>query len=250
MSVDKSKVKVISASVKGPAHEHKGLECQDCHSFAFGKNFVAIVSDGAGSAKHGRIGAKNICETLSDALKNASMKNIKSCVEKAIESARDKLLFHRLNPSKSEKDLHLFAATVVGAVCSGNKGVFFHIGDGAGIALNDQNYQQFVASFPQNGNFSCETFFYTMENWKENLRFTKFDNANTLFLMSDGVTGFSFSPDFCQLEPAFVEPINNFLQKEKNKTKATAALNNTLNNVQAKKINSDDKTLLWARIEK
>lgn len=35
----------------------------------------------------------------------------------------------------------------------------FHIGDGAALALNSENKDDFVISRPQNGLFSCETFF-------------------------------------------------------------------------------------------
>ena len=82
----------------------------------------------------------------------------------------------------------------------------------------------------------------------QNLRFTNFEKANTIFLMSDGLTNFSFSSDYRNIEKNFILPIHNFLIAESSKTKAQRALANTLNNAQARKLNSDDKTLLWARL--
>ncbi len=243
------KIIVRSVRIQGHVHSAKGVPCQDYHSHNNrGKNFVAVVSDGAGSAKFGKIGAKIICETMVDMLSNADFKQIKQCVLNAVNSSREKLICHRLNKTKDEKGLSLFAATLVGVVYNSNKGYFFHIGDGAALALRSESVEGFVLSRPENGCFSCETFFYTMNDWKASLRFTHLGKINSLFLMSDGLTNFAFSQDFNKIEEGFILPINDFLSKEKNKTKAVRALANTLNTDQAKRLNSDDKTLVWAKL--
>ena len=248
--ISKPLAKVVAASVCGPMHHYKKMPCQDYFKHSTrGKNFVAVVSDGAGSAKYGKIGARVVCETLVDLLANCSFENIKRRIVSSIEVARAKLMRHRLNKTKSSDGLIDFSATVVGAVCNRQgKGIFFHIGDGAGIALSGDDYEQFIASKPENGNFLCETFFYTMDDWKDSLRFTTFEKADTIFLMSDGLTNFAFSPDYSKIETKFIAPITAFLQKEASRPKALRALNNTLNTPMAKRLNSDDKTLLWAKI--
>ncbi len=71
-------IRIREASVQGLRNLSRGTKCQDCCRHAKGKNFVAIISDGAGSAKHGRIGAKIICDTMIDLLKNAPIKTIKT----------------------------------------------------------------------------------------------------------------------------------------------------------------------------
>ena len=242
-----SRPKIVAASVVGALHSHHGQPCQDFFQHACGKNLVAVVSDGAGSAKLGKIGAKIICSTACDLLKNAELADISEQIRRVVKLAREKLILHRRNSSKSEADIGDFAATLVGVVCRGNKGVFFHIGDGAAIALRG-GFDDFVASHPQNGNFSCETFFYTQQAWQENLRLTWFDNATTLFLMSDGVTSFSFSADMRKIEQGFIGPIDRFLTEARNKPKAVKALANTLNTPKAQRINADDKTLVWIKV--
>ena len=242
-------IRVISASVKGVLHKQQNLPCQDYSlSSLDGRNFVAIVSDGAGSSKYGRIGAKTICETLTSILKDIDFNEAQKAIPQAIGIARSKLIRHRLNKTKSEASLVDFSATIVGVLCYNNKGLFFHIGDGAALAFHDDKYVNFTASRPENGRFKCETFFYTMDDWKSCLRFTPFENAHTIFLMSDGLTTFSFSRDYQTIEKSFLRPIADFLNKEPCKTKALRALANTLSTPQATKLNSDDKTLVWIKL--
>ena len=136
-----------------------------------------------------------------------------------------------------------FAATIVGVVYNKGQGVFFHIGDGAALSLYED--LNFTASRPENGCFSCETFFFTQDEWQENLRFTKFYKAKSILLMSDGLTSFAFKSDFREIEHKFVLPINDYLFNEKSLSKAKKALINTLNMPKAQRLNSDDKTLVW-----
>ncbi|MBQ4400454.1 MAG: protein phosphatase 2C domain-containing protein [Alphaproteobacteria bacterium] len=244
----KKQIKVLEVSVCGPLHKSKGLPCQDCYCHKIkGKKLVAIVSDGAGSAKYGKIGAKIVCETLCDVLLKSNLKNIQDNVKKAINTAREKLIYHRYNKSKSVDELVNFSATVVGAFYHHGKGVLFHIGDGAGIVFTASNYDNLIISEPENGAYSCETFFYTMSDWEDCLRFTPFENINRLILMTDGVTGFVFGEDF-SIRQNFLIPIVEYLENEEDSKRALKALQNTLNDRKAQRINPDDKTMLWVRL--
>lgn len=243
------KNKHLAISITGPQHIKDGVSCQDFFSLkSQGQKTIGVVSDGAGSAKYGKIGARIICKTILDFLLNANENNARQRVEAAIMAARDKLIFHRFNKSKTEAEIKNFSATLIGFYSIKNRGFFFHIGDGAGLCFDDKNPQKFIATLPANGDFSCETFFYTMSDWKKHLRWQKFDNINTIFLMSDGLSNFALSSNFRHLEANFLLPIHSFLKSSVSKIKAKKALENTLNNAQAQKLNSDDKTILWAKL--
>lgn len=244
------RINVFSTSIRGALHKSVGLPCQDYSCARSAKNkLVAVVSDGAGSAKYSKTGAKIVCDTLCDLLINSDLKTIRRDVEQAISIARRKLLFHRCNPGKNSAGLINFSATLVGVFYQNNKGVFFHIGDGAGIAFKNGDYGSFIISEPENGAFSCETYFYTMDDWKDCLRFTEFENADRVLLMTDGVTGFAFSGDFYKIHRNFLIPVIEYLENEPRKTYAEEALRNTLGNSRAQRINADDKTILWAKLQ-
>ena len=254
-------IKIVAASVPGHLHTSQKTPCQDYYCYKIGRNLVAIVSDGAGSAKYGKIGARILCNTLCDILKNAVFKTIEEEIIQAVKTVRQKLILHRFNKNKDENGLASFAATLVGVVYHRNKGIFFHIGDGAALSLHEND---FCASRPENGVFSCETFFFTQQSWRENLRFTKIEKAKSILLMSDGLTSFAFRQDFREIEHKFIQPINEFLshvkkiadwnmclttiEQQKNLIRARKALKNTLNTPKAQKLNPDDKTLVWIKV--
>ena len=232
---NKFSAKIVAARVVGPAHRINNLPCQDYCQYARGKNLIAVLSDGAGSSEHGKIGARVLCKKLCDLLKNADFKNIENEIKNAISAARQDLIIHRFNKSKDEHGLNDFAATLVGVVYHQDRGIFFHIGDGAALSIHPDN--EVMVSRPENGYFSCETFFFTQNCWKSNLRFTRFNQAKVIFLMSDGVTSFAFRPDFQNIETKFINPINDFLSAEPNQAKAAKALGNTLNTPKAQQLN-------------
>ncbi|NET86369.1 MAG: hypothetical protein F6J94_32265, partial [Moorea sp. SIO1F2] len=64
-------LKLIGARVRGKGHKHNGTNCDDWFEFAVSGNWTIIaVSDGAGSKKFSRIGARVSCQAAVEQLSN------------------------------------------------------------------------------------------------------------------------------------------------------------------------------------
>lgn len=79
-------LKLIGARVRGKMHKHNGTNCDDWFEFAVSGSWTIIaVSDGAGSKKFSRIGAKIACRTvvknLSESLKFIKLRERNSIAE-------------------------------------------------------------------------------------------------------------------------------------------------------------------------
>lgn len=250
--------RVAGATVTGAYHGVRGDACQDRHSVWVtpGGALIALVSDGAGSARMGGEGAAMLCEQVTDALVEAigSARPIASramllrccrAVCAGVRSARAQALFD-VGPDGALSDYH---ATLVGAVVvPGMGGLFFHIGDGAALALSPET-SRWIMSPPRNGEYSHETYFFTEHDWRRNLRFKLIEPGfDTIFVMSDGVTDVGLKKVGARFEPflPFFEPIGRFLG-EAERVAGEEALTATLDSAAVRERTDDDKTLVWAQ---
>jgi hypothetical protein len=103
-------------------------------------------------------------------------------------------------------------------------------------------------SAPENGEFADQTYFYTMDNWKEHLRITPVGNqAHTFLLMSDGTMPFCLNRTHDHVEHRFFQPVNQYLGRDDVSVEiGCQALLKTLSSDRANLISKDDKTLVWA----
>lgn len=245
---------IVAGSATGAAHEKEGLPCQDAfdHSRA-GQWVVATVCDGAGSARHSHIGASLAAETIVQELtlildmapqmRERSENFWRKAVIASIGSTRSLLKRKVRGYAEGLNDYH---ATLVGTVAGPDYGFFFHIGDGAGFALERGSWESGVISKPENGEYADQTFFYTMDSWRDHLRLTFFEGVpDVIALMSDGAMAFAANKAQQGLDPDFITPVMRYLDTVDEKTGSTA-LSNTLASPQTHIITGDDKTLLMA----
>jgi hypothetical protein len=220
-----------------------------------GGALIAVVSDGAGSARYGGEGAVILCEQVGAALarlfgkakprpSRALLRQACRAVEAGVEATRARVLAEA-PPDAGMYDYH---ATLVGAVAlPGKGGLFFHIGDGAALAFDGERW---LLSPPHNGEYSYETYFFTEPGWRRNLRFRLIEPGyDTIFVMTDGVTDLGLRNRGEGPEPfmAFFEPIGRFLASA-SREEGERALATTLDTPAARERSSDDKTLVWARL--
>jgi hypothetical protein len=249
--------KVVGASARGESHIKSDLPCQDHHSFGtWNDTLVAIVCDGAGSASHSDRGARMGSEYLTQALIEAARSQridifqneaaLRALLETKIQELREQL--PNSDADSNPLELSAFHATLVGLIFYSGGGFFFHIGDGAALALNAEHTDTVAFSAPENGEFSDQTYFYTMDNWKEHLRITPIDDqAHTFLLMSDGTMPFCLNRSHDHVEPRFFQPVNQYLVRaDVSAEMGSQALLKTLSSDRANSISKDDKTLVWA----
>lgn len=247
--------KVVAGSATGSGHEAKGEPCQDASDwFVRDKWLVAVVCDGAGSAKFSATGAlhgaQSMCRELGRAVPTyrAPLTNAKyyweARIKEAVANTRRSLKSEHIHSDMTLRDFH---ATLVGVVIGPGFGTFFQIGDGVGAAVQGVDWENVVLSLPENGQFADETFFYTEEHWQKHLRFVPIPPETQLItLMTDGAMSFAMAPKLQGLDRKFIEPVTRYLDEVDAET-GNQALTSTLDDPRTHTITSDDKTLLWAR---
>lgn len=242
--------KVVAASVRGSAHEESGEPCQDASAHVVvGEWLVAAVCDGAGSARLSSLGASVGCRAAVDALAallEATFPRgdgeLASLCRDAVRAARAEVRVRAAAQGAELADGH---ATMVGVVAGVSRGIFFHVGDGAAVALPADPSSRAVVSRPENGDFAEQTYFFTEDGWEERLRFLSFSGAGRIVLMSDGAMSFAMAPGLAGPDPAFFDPVSRHLAKV-DVDAGSRALQATLDHSRTREITRDDKTLLWA----
>ena len=158
--------KWAAASRRGSSHEKANARLQDAFScFACGPNsefFVAVVSDGAGSAQFGGQGANLICRTVGSRARRHIAAKSELPVDGEIfawtDEVRDLLAAAAERRCATMRD---FAATFVCLISNGPESVYCHVGDG-GVVVREHGIEEWsAASWPENGEYASTTYFMT-----------------------------------------------------------------------------------------
>lgn len=245
--------RIMAASATGSAHRDHGQPCQDAFASAcIDGVLVSVVCDGAGSALHGDIGAQQISAGVVARVSRhpalgidplaLPVKEMRVIVETAIDQARAELALHARHQQSS---LSHYACTIVGAIAGAAGGWFFHIGDGVAACAFATGVPDAV-SLPANGEYANETWFVTGQDWRQQLRLSRFSGeVRAVVLMSDGVQPFAMSRAGTALYPPFIAPVLDYLDGVETEV-GCAALHATLADPRTDQITGDDKTLLIA----
>jgi len=240
---------VGGATCIGEAHKRNGMPLQDSFEVLAnpsGEYVIAVVSDGAGSAKHAEVGSERITSIftkevrrLCDESPAVSFDAFKETTSFAIQSARRSLI----DDGYSLADCH---ATIVATLAFDDKCFLAHLGDGLQVVLIREPSGAIAAcvSEPENGDASNETFFYTEDGWHNHLRLTEIPrDVLACFLMSDGMEEFVWNPK-TGLKLPFCRPL---LQKARDAFVSgqdlNAALNEVVSDERTNQFTNDDKTL-------
>jgi len=185
----------IGACSTGSSHIKSGTGCQDsgaCIEVPCGEStaLIAVVSDGAGSARFSSIGSRAVVRTMARQLVDfvrcipASPTITAELAREWLDASRDRVSNIANAMDAKPRD---FAATLVAAVVLPSGMTVCHVGDGACAARRQGQQNWEVASWPAHGEYASTTFFVT-DDPEPNLRLTYWDgDFSDLAIFSDGL---------------------------------------------------------------
>ncbi len=198
----------ISASVIGTSHIYNDAPLQDVHYIGKLSNngVLAIVSDGAGSAKFGEYGASITCRFLSIKFREWIRKNIMLPPDEELKNWICELQ-NKITKIATQRDTttRQFAATLAIIVATSDEILTLHIGDSAIVGRKDQNWD--ILCFPENGEYASTTYFVT-DMPEPRLNIARYPCEYDAFaLFSDGVGDLALSHIQGSAHPQFFNPI-------------------------------------------
>jgi hypothetical protein len=157
----------FGCSVRGSSHARDELPCQDYSLLAEfeGGELLAIVSDGAGSARFSDTGSRLVCATIQEEV--TSFLRDGGSVG-ALKPEQLDLWFGvvvsriRLQAEAMNAEVRDFAATLALALIGPDASAFAQIGDGAIVVSRDAVYAPVF--WPANGEYANTTYFVTDES--------------------------------------------------------------------------------------
>jgi hypothetical protein len=183
-----------SASVIGTSHIQNGDRLQDaCVVSKVGNGCIlAIVSDGAGSAKFGAYGAWVTCRFLSVRFREWVRENPGLPTEEELVDWIDELRVRISAIATSrESTARQFAATLAAIFVDQNEVVTLHVGDSAVVGRKGGEWE--VLCWPENGEYASSTYFVT-DDPEPRLNIVHRPREHNAFaLFSDGVGDLALS---------------------------------------------------------
>lgn len=249
--------KLVRTSVIGSGHLAAGIELQDdCRAEVFSSCkldnddvLVAVVADGAGSAKLASIGSETTCQTFF-AYVTEFLKDNRVC-EFTRQHACDLLatILDRLNEEAAQRSCIIkdFACTLVAAIATRGFAAFIQIGDGGIVAKT--NASSGIVFWPTEGSYANSTNFVTCDDAQENIQFFCGPvDVEEIALISDGLQSICWEQAKRIPHMPFFEPLLARLRMVKDSE--TDALEEQLRLfLSSDRVNDrtdDDKTLVLA----
>ncbi|MGC2236546.1 MAG: PP2C family serine/threonine-protein phosphatase [Pyrinomonadaceae bacterium] len=243
-----------NVSVKGTSHEATGIPCQDSNDCLNIENdicqtFIAVVSDGAGSATKAEFGSKFICEKFITDIKKG-LENKLSVKDFTHDFFRNWIANFRqelqIQAETEGLQLRNFACTFLGAIIGETSACFVQIGDGAIVMKGEEGGYNFIF-LPQQGQFVNQTFFVTHEKAIDHLEFDYLDKTvNEIALFSDGIQNLVLDFQTLAVNEDFFSDWFQWLREIQDRDKANQLLNAYLNSSKINERTDDDKTLILA----
>lgn len=249
----------VHASVKGTSHKDSGIVCQDvgiADTFCTIRNeaiFVAIASDGAGSATLSHRGASIACSTAHQVLKNFLLEQADAVdfslfeVPQLVAAIKDRI---RLEAESAGVVTREFACTLLLAAVGERSSLYLQIGDGA-IVVKSQNLRR-VIFWPDAGEYANQTYFITEDDAESHLKIVVDSFGVTeVAVFTDGLQRLALRYSEKLPHESFFAPLFRYLRDLKdNPNELYESLLDWLDSEPVNSRTDDDKTLiLAARLE-
>ena len=193
-----AKWKWAFASVRGTSHIKSEMPCQDqsdCRVIetSDGRSvLVAVVADGAGSAKQAEVGAELACNLFQSEMTEFFGQNglLSSLTRKFMQNWLTRFQSEATRRADSEGlKLRDYACTLLAAIVEGEQAVMLQIGDGAIVYSTPDAPDEYGHIFwPQKGEYENQTYFATDEAATANMNFVSVNEyIQDLSLFTDGI---------------------------------------------------------------
>ena len=254
--------KYTYVSVIGASHQKVNSPCQDSSICQVIQDIngeevlVAVVSDGAGSAKFSDHGSSLACSLFVKEVTNylAEEKRVKdlevSFFENWIDQYQDVISSHAKDFKATIRE---FACTLVAAIVGNDHAAFFQVGDGAIVILDpepESGEDHYKWSFwPAKGEYENTTFFITDPKVKKNIQFDVLPKSvEEVSLFTDGIQHLTLHYQSKTVHNPFFKPMFHVLRKvdKGNLVNLNSSLEKFLSSERINEKTDDDKTLLLA----
>jgi hypothetical protein len=228
---------IVAASVRGKLHAHKAMWRDDAYAFDWVDDWtVTALSDGAGSARLARVGARIACDEAlkymkevlagyrltpgaADTPEQADLDRVREALVKAAFRAKEGISFEAQKRQCASRDLHATFLLVVHTPFKENHLVgAIQVGDGA-IGIYTQDDACRLMGVADHGQYSSETCFLTTpsieDQFAQRVRFSIFKKGiRCLAVMCDGVSDDFFPEDKRLIELFTGNPIQELKTKK------------------------------------
>lgn len=238
--------KAVGASVAGTSHDISGTPCQDASRYrVLGQNLLCALSDGAGSASHSHIGSQVATRTAMLHLSNASRYGRMPDKDDFLAAADTALSSIERYSKKRGIDRKSLACTLLLAVASSERAIFFQLGDGGWIVQNGDSL--LPVTWPLRGEYANETTFLTTDGWKRKVQIEEFPlRINGLAGFTDGLQMLALHYATRSVHSPFFEPLLKVLESTSDVKKLREPLRGFLSTKSINERTDDDKSLIVA----
>ncbi len=242
-------IRSYGASVIGKSHLAAGTPCHDAHQFQtfLEDAYIAVVSDGMGSAAHAEKGSRCAADTVLSLLletitEDLSDEDVINAIKEAFLNTQKRLQEEAQDLEVDIKDLN---ATLLVFLSLSKRQFYGQVGDCAAIGKTEDGYQ--VIARQQRGEYANATFSVCNPQsvldgiYEKTLTFYPY-----VALMSDGIESISVSAKDKTVSALFFDPFFNAFQKDGfDEETVSNSLSRFLSSDRINQKTDDDKTLLF-----